>query len=68
MMQLVLNCLPGLLHVLVDNIQDQQLELPTIFLRLKDEVFSFRNNHKNLDRSYKKDLDLWGCLGGVKLV
>ena len=29
--------------------------------------FSFQNNPKNLDLSYKTDLDLWDCLGRVKL-
>ena len=27
---------------------------------------SFQNNPKNLDPSYKMDLDLWECLGRVK--
>ena len=30
--------------------------------------FSFQNNPKNLDLAYKTDLDLWDCLGRVKLV
>ena len=30
--------------------------------------FCFQNNTKDLDPSYKSDLDLWGCLGKVKLV
>ena len=30
--------------------------------------FSFQNNPKDLDPSYKTDLDLWDCLGRVKLV
>ena len=30
--------------------------------------FSFQNNPKNLDPSYKMDLDLWDCLGRVKPV
>ena len=30
--------------------------------------FPFQNNLKNLDLSYKTDLDLWNCLGKVKLV
>ena len=29
---------------------------------------SFQNNPKDLDLSYKMDLDLWNCLGRVKLV
>ena len=40
----------------------------TIFLWLSNRVFSFQNNPKNLDLSYKTDLDLWDCLGRVKLV
>ena len=40
----------------------------TIFLRLQDGVFAFQNNPKDLDPSYKMDLDLWDCLGRVKLV
>ena len=39
-----------------------------LFLRLKDGVFSFQNNPKDLDQSYKTDLDLLDCLGTVKLV
>ena len=31
-------------------------------------VFSFQNNPKDLDPSYKMDLDLWDCLGGMKLI
>ena len=31
-------------------------------------VFSFQSNAKNLDPSYKMDLDLWDRLGKVKLV
>ena len=30
--------------------------------------FSFQNNPKNLELSYKTDLDLWDCLGRVKPV
>ena len=32
------------------------------------ELFSFQNNPKNLDPSYKTDLDIWDCLGRVKPV
>ena len=31
-------------------------------------VFSFQNNPKNLDLSCKTDVDLWHCLGRVKLI
>ena len=40
----------------------------TIFLRLYDRVFPSQNNPKDLDPSFKTDLDLWDCLGRVKLV
>ena len=39
-----------------------------LFFGYKDRVFSFLNNPKNLDLSDKTDLDLWDCLGRVKLV
>ena len=32
------------------------------------QFFSFQNNPKNLDLSYKTDLDLWDCFGKVKLI
>ena len=40
------------------------------FLGYKTEFFSFQNNPKDLpvDPSCKMDLDLWDCLGRVKLV
>ena len=38
------------------------------FFGYKTEFFSFQNNPKDLDPSCKMDLDLWGCLGRVKLV
>ena len=38
------------------------------FFSYKTEFFSFQNNPKDLDRSYKMDLELWNCLGRVKLV
>ena len=34
----------------------------------KTDFFSFQNNPKDLDPSCKTDLDLWDCLGRVKLV
>ena len=40
----------------------------TIVLRLYYRAFDFQNNPKNLDPSYKMDLDFWDCLGRVKLV
>ena len=38
------------------------------FFGCKTEFFSFQNNPKDLDPSCKTDLDLWDCLGRVKLV
>ena len=38
------------------------------FFGYKMEFFSFQNNHKDPDLSCKTDLDLWDCLGRVKLV
>ena len=38
------------------------------FSGYKTEFFYFQNNPQNLDPSYKMDLDLWDCLGRVKLV
>ena len=38
------------------------------FFGYKTSFFSFQNDPKNLDPSYKTDLDLWDCLGRVKLI
>ena len=38
------------------------------FFGYKMQFFSFQNNPKDLDPSCKTDLDLWDCLGRVKLV
>ena len=38
------------------------------FFDYKTEFFSLQNNPKTLDPSFKTDLDLWYCLGRVKLV
>ena len=37
------------------------------FFDYKTEFFSFQNNPKDLDPSCKMDLDLWDCLGRVKI-
>ena len=34
---------------------------------IRQIFFSFQNNPKDLDSSYKMDLDLWDCLGRVKI-
>ena len=46
---------------------EQEGKLP-YFLGYKTDFFSFQNNPKDLDPSYKTDLDLGDCLGRVKLV
>ena len=38
----------------------------TIFLKDIRQSFSLQNNLKDLDQSYKTDLDLWDCLGRIK--
>ena len=38
------------------------------FFSYRTEFFSFKNNAKNLDLSLRMDLDLWDCLGSIKLV
>ena len=37
------------------------------FFDYKTGFFSFQNNPKDLDPSCKMDLDLWDCLGRVKI-
>ena len=38
----------------------------TYFFRYEAEFLPFQNNCRNLDLSYKMDLDLWDCLGNGK--
>ena len=38
------------------------------FFSNKTEVFYFKTNPKNLDPSYKMDLDFWECFGREKLM
>ena len=42
-------------------------KVPNLF-GYKTEFFSFQNKAKDLDPSCEMDLDLWDCLGRVKLV
>ena len=48
------------------DIAKNQNTVPYFFV-YKTEFFSFQNNPKDLDSSYKMDLDLLDCLGRVKL-
>ena len=50
-----------------DHYEPAHEDLP-YFFGYKMEFFSFQNNPKDLDPSCKTDLDLWDCLGRVKLV
>ena len=34
---------------------------------IRQEIFVFQNNLKNLDPSYKMELDFWDCFGGGKV-
>ena len=45
------------------NKNEIQIFVPTSFLG----IFSFQNNPKDLDLSYKTDLELWDCLRRLKL-
>ena len=38
------------------------------FFTYKKELFFLPKQSQNLDSSYKMDLDLWDCLGRVKLI
>ena len=51
----------------LDTDSGQSRQLP-YFLGYETEFFSFQNNPKDLDPSCKMVLDLWDCLGRVKLV
>ena len=42
-------------------------DLPYFFGN-RTELFSFQNSRRDLDSSYKIDLDLWDCLESIKLV
>ena len=57
----------NLYHYLLNEADDNHDILP-YFFGYKTEFFSFQNNPKNLDPSYKTDLDLWDCFGRIKRV
>ena len=59
------NILSKLYHIDILNTRKQTVYC--ISSVIKQFVF-FRNNPKNLDPSYKVDLDLWDCLGSEKLI
>ena len=49
-------------------ITQQQALIYCISSVIRPSFFFFQNNPKDLDPSCKTDLDLWDCLGSVKLV
>ena len=42
--------------------------LPYFFCYKTEGFFPLQNNPKDLDPSYKMDLDLWECLGWEKFI
>ena len=54
--------------IFANNTAQEHIWVILYFFAYKTECFSFQNNPKNLDPSYKTDLDFWDCLGRVKLV
>ncbi|MEW8546308.1 MAG: hypothetical protein AB2693_22555 [Candidatus Thiodiazotropha sp.] len=48
---------------LVGKVEQDSQNIPssTVFIRLYDGGFLFQNNFKNLDLSYKTDLDICDC-------
>ena len=59
--------LPGAFFLHLHYMVRAYIQIP-YFFRYKTEIFSFPNNPKNLDPAFKMDLDLFDCLGRVKLV
>ena len=62
----IFNCLST--SILLNIVGFQSTDNEPHFFDYKTEFFSFQNNPKNLDLSYKTVLDLWECLGRVQLV
>ena len=52
----------------LDLEQNFDLQKYCISLAIRQCFISFLINPKNLDPSYKMDLDLWDCLGRVTLI
>ena len=60
------NLIPVMLHSY--TLASKIIVTVPYFFAYKTVFFSFQNNPKNLDPSYKTDLDLWDCLGRVNPV
>ena len=67
-MLLVLNKTSSLLVINIYSTLKMYKIIYHIFSDIRQSFFSFQNNPKDLDLSYKMDLDLLDCLGRVKLV
>ena len=52
----------------MNQIHSEEYKGLLYFFGSKTEFYPYQNNPKNLDPSYKMDLDLWDCLGRLKLV
>ena len=53
---------------LLSSMVIKELKIRYFFGYKTECFFSFQDNPKDLDPSCKMDLDLWACLGRVKLV
>ena len=53
--------------VIISGVQNFRIFKVLYFFVIRWRFFSFLNNPKNLDPSYRTDLDFWDCLGRVKL-
>ena len=51
--------------LIIDCHNDIDVKKVQNFFGYKTEFFSFQNNPKNLDLSYKIYLDLWDCLSKI---
>ena len=51
--------------------EQMHAQIQNVYYRISSVIrrfFSFQNNPKVLDPSFKTDLELWHCLGRVELV
>ena len=62
----------GMLHIKPCTVSNWNIKTKenviSYFFSYKMDLFSFQNNPRDLDPSYKMDLDLWDWFGRVKLV
>ena len=53
---------------IIKNYQNHNISSVAYFFRYKKEFFPSKQTPQKIDPSCKMDLDLWDCLGRVKLV